>query len=610
MSDKTQGRNPVFLPAQDVTVTAVNLIWIRWLIGSIVILGTLFASRVLGLPMAELKLCLLGVAILLYNIPLSIITRRFQQSKTKSLREHNRRLLFSQAMMDWISMAVFLHLTGGITSPAMLIFLIHLMMIAVLIPDVNPVPYVALVTGAVISISALEWVGALSHYVVIPGIPFELYRNPYYVLAVIMFFASAAASTSFLTTMIMKRLRERERQVNALLDTTQAVSSTLSLPEVLEHLASNAAMALSVRKASIRLLDETGEVLNLAAAYGLSQKYREKGPVQVSLSALDEDALSAKPVLIADTSNDTRIQYPREMVDEGIGSLLVAPIIGRNAALGVLRVYSPKTNYFSLDDAEYVMAIANQGAVAIENAIAHEALQTAEQERAQFLRTITHELKAPVAGAQSLVRVLSSGLAGELPQEPLNLIERVGSRLDWLMELINDLLILAASRTPAYRETAHPVVLQYTLDWVLENLATESKEKGIQLHTQIPEKELEVYGTRDGLIKIFTNLIGNAIKYTPPDGRISIVVEEEANNIIVTITDTGMGIPEQDLPNLWKEFFRAGNARSSGIQGTGLGLTIVKRLTEAYKGRISVQTAENKGTSFILRFRRITGNDA
>lgn len=263
-------------------------------------------------------------------------------------------------------MSVFLHLTGGISSPAIPIFLIHMLMVTILLPGRSSYIYVALGTVALASIAMLERAGWLPHHTVLAALPSGLHRDTAYVAAQVSFFAIAAFATVHLTTLVMARLRERERQISALLQATQAVSSTLSLPAVLQHLTRNAARALSVGRASIRLLDETGERMPMVASYGLSEAHQNKGQVLLSRSALDREAMSGHPILVAHAVTDPRIQYPKEVAAEGIGSMLVVPIVGRAGPLGVLRVYADQPDRFTTSDVDFAMAIASQGAVAIE----------------------------------------------------------------------------------------------------------------------------------------------------------------------------------------------------------------------------------------------------
>jgi signal transduction histidine kinase len=585
---------------RDIASTSSRLILTRWVAGVAVVLATVLCSRVLGLPLPETPLVATGGMILLYNALFVLLSRRAYSPQPDEYLRRIRRLVILQVGLDWISMAVFLHLTGGVTSPGIPLFLIHMLMVTILLPGPSSYVYVALGIGAVATLAGLEAAGILAHYAVIPALPAGLYRDPIYAAAAVVFFGIAALATVTLAASIVTRLRERERQINALFQTTRAVSSTLSLPEVLQSLASGAAIALSSARASIRLLDETGERLTLVAAYGLSSAYKEKGPVEVSLNPLAREALAGRPVLVGNAGADDRLQYPREVLDEGIQSLVVVPIAGRNRPLGILRVYSEQANRFSAADAEFVMTIARQGAVAIENAMAHEALQRADQERAQFVRTVTHELRSPVGGAQSLLRVLLKQLTGELNDRQRDVIARVEARLNALMALINDLLALAASKTSGFQEKLEAVELGPALRAAVEVRIAEAAEKRVVLRFEPHSDRLMVQATADGLALVFDNLIGNAVKYTAEDGRVIVRIVRQKDTAVVTIADTGIGIPAGDMPRLWEEFFRAGNARKAGIVGTGLGLSISRRLVESYGGRISVQSVERQGTTFTV----------
>lgn len=585
---------------QDIASTSSRLILTRWAAGSLVVLATALSVRVLGLPLPEPALIATGLSILVYNAAFLLLSRRAFSPEPEVFLRRIRRLVIWQVGLDWISMAVFLHLTGGVTSPGIPFFLIHMLMVTILLPGRSSYVYVALGVGAVATLTGLEAIGVLVHYSVIPALPAGLYRDPIYATAIVLFFGIAALATVTLAASIVTRLRERERQISALFQTTRAVSSTLSLPDVLQALARGAAIALSSTRASIRLLDETGERLTLVAAYGLSEAYKEKGPVEVSQNPLAREALSGRPILVQSAATDTRLQYPRQVLDEGIQSLVVVPIMGRSRPLGILRVYSERANRFSPGDAEFVMTIARQGAVAIENAMAHEVLQRADQERAQFVRTVTHELRSPVGGAQSLLRVLLRQMTGGLSDRQKEIIGRVEARLDALMDLINDLLALAASKTSGFQEKPERIDLEAVVRSTIEAYAAEASEKRVSVRLESDTPGLVVRGTGDGLSQIFGNLIGNAVKYTPEGGRVAVRLASQSDTAVVTVTDTGIGIPSEDLPRLWEEFFRAGNARKAGIVGTGLGLSITKRLVESFGGRITVQSVEQQGTTFTV----------
>ncbi len=577
-----------------------RLILTRWLAGAMVLLATAFTVHGLRLPLPEVPLYLVGGFILAYNAVLTWLTRRAYSTDDVLYGQRIQRLVLWQIGLDWLSMWAFLHLTGGIASPGITFFFIHVVMVTVLLPGQSPYIYAGIAVLGVILIALLEGAGILPRYTPLPGVPCELCANPMFALAQILFLTVGLFATAYITASIIQRLRIRERQISALLQTAEDVNATLELGETLERLAFNAALALSASGASIRLLDASGETLQMAASYGLSRAYLEKGPVALSASQVDREALSGQVVIVRDPQHDPRVQYPAEMAAEGIQSVLAVPIVGRRRPLGILRVYSREVDRFDREEADFITAIAQQGAIAIENALAHDALQRADHERAQFVRTVTHELRAPVTGAQSLLSLLSRNIVGELTPEQRDIVHRLEKRFELLLDLIGDLLAFAASKAVDLKQPLVPVSLTDALQHVVERLAPQAAQKGLDLSLALPAEPLTVQASEDGLARIFDNLIGNAVKYTPEGGKVLVNVWREGGSVHVSVSDTGIGIPPEDIEKLGQEFFRAANAREANISGTGLGMAIVKQFLSAFGGLLSVQSIVGQGSTFTV----------
>ncbi|MCB9455474.1 MAG: GAF domain-containing protein [Anaerolineaceae bacterium] len=584
---------------RDAAYDTYRLIRTRWVGGGMVLFITAICVHILGLPLPEAGLYTLGIVILLYNgILLGVAGRASRADQTRSVL-HFRKIMILQVVLDWLSMAVFIHLTGGITSPAIFLFIIHVVLVTIILRGQSPYTYVLFAVVMILLVTLLESVGILPHYQVIPGMNCDLCHNNLYAIAQVVFFSVALFATVFLTNSVMRRLWERERQVMGLLQTTRSISSTLELSIVLENLARGAAEALAVPGASIRILDVTGERLTMVASYGLSRVYLEKGPVELSGSYLDREALSGKTVLVDQAEHDPRVQYPKEMAEEGIQSILVAPVIGRKP-LGVLRAYSNLPNHFTMKDADFLQAIAHQSAAAIENAQTYAALQQAEQRRTQFVRQVTHELRSPVTGAQSLLRVLLHNMAGELTPQQQDIVGRLENRMGTLLELITDLLALAASKSFDQRQELETITLQPLIQATVDSFKHQAAEKDVQLDLTMSETPLRIHATEDGLKRVAENLIGNAIKYTLEGGSVTVNVTKETSCAVLTVTDTGIGIPDEALERLGEEFYRAPNVRHSGIPGTGLGIAIVKQFVASFGGLMSIQSTVGTGTTITI----------
>jgi signal transduction protein with GAF and PtsI domain len=153
------------------------------------------------------------------------------------------------------------------------------------------------------------------------------------------------------------------------------VNSSLDPREVLGAVVHSVADAMRARACSLRLLDRSGTVLEMAAAYGLSERYLNKGSVAVAASPIDRQALRGEVVSVQDVQADTRLQYPEELAQEGIVSMLCAPLIRHQTPIGVMRVYTEEPRRFDQDEIDFLQALADICALSIENARMYDALQ-------------------------------------------------------------------------------------------------------------------------------------------------------------------------------------------------------------------------------------------
>ncbi len=169
-------------------------------------------------------------------------------------------------------------------------------------------------------------------------------------------------------------------QMRALVCIARSINSTLSLDEVLRMITENAVSALAMKASSIRLLDRDMKRLEVKAASGLSSAYLDKGPVEIGKSPIDRECMTGKCITIADISKDTRLQYPEEIMREGIRGMVTVPLKVKGRAIGVLRVYSSTTYEFHTSEIEFLTVLASYGAVAIENARLFQHVKTEYEE--------------------------------------------------------------------------------------------------------------------------------------------------------------------------------------------------------------------------------------
>jgi len=389
----------------------------------------------------------------------------------------------------------------------------------------------------------------------------------------------------------------------------------VDLEQVLACLTDGARQVLQADAATVCLLDEGGAHLTVAAVSGLPAALLRVGagsprPYMVEHSPLNGEALTGQPVIVADTRADPRAAN----VPGDYRSVLCVPLMHEDDPVGTLHVYAAVPQRFDEEDAVLLMSLAGLGAVAIAAirlvlSLSKQltAMKALEASKAHFIHVATHELRSPVAVAQSLMRGVLKGYAGELADEQAELFNRINRRLNFLESLINDLLDLAAGKAPELAEEEGPVLLNASVGRAMLFLQPRAEEKGLDMTLQSHRDRLIVWGTEDGLDRIFVNLMSNAVKYTPSGGAITVSVRRVEGQAQVEVTDTGIGIPEEAFSHMFEEFYRAPNAKAMDEVGTGLGLAIVKDLVDRYSGHIEVESKVGQGSTFTVTFPTLVG---
>lgn len=610
--EKTTAQQISFrLPVEEELIERVSwLIRLRWFASAGVIVTTLIVTHLLHLPIRQTELIFIGLLIAAYNF--IFLQRHKALKRNQAARIKNFGDFASlQFFVDWLALISLVHYSGGIESPVIFYFIFHAIIASILIPPRTCYIHATLGVLLVGTLALLEFYEFIPH-VALPGFLLPHYQQPFYVLGTFLFFASAIYVSIYLATSITRRLwyrtrelaRLKERLENAyyktktLYEISQAVTSTLNFSEVLNTIVQQATKAMNAKACSIRLLDQEKRQLKIGAAYGLSQEYLSKGTVDLDKSLIDRGALRGKPVSVLDVTKDPGFQYPEEAKKEGIRSVLCVPLIVREQPIGVLRLYTGEIHRFTEEEIEFLSALASQGAVAIENARTYQRLEELEQAKSEFVFTVAHELKAPVAAIQSILRVLLEGYAGEIYDKQKELIGRAEKRLINLQSLIRDLLALGALKgaLPDLKKTE--VILNAVIKRIIETITPEAEEKKIALLVDLPDTLVTIKGNEEDFERLVSNLLENAVKYTPPQGKVQLKLSLGNHELQIIVTDNGIGIPPEALPRIFDEFYRAKNAKELNQEGTGLGLSLVKHIVERYGGKIEVHSKLGAGSTF------------
>jgi len=225
-----------------------------------------------------------------------------------------------------------------------------------------------------------------------------------------------------------------------------------------------------------------------------------------------------------------------------------------------------------------------------------------DQVKSDFVSMVSHEIRSPMNSVLMLLKNVMDGLAGETTRKQREIIGRASDKIASLINLANELLDLAKLESGLITQESEAVKIVELLEEQVAFHQPRAQAKSIRLRLEKAQITQVIMANRFNLEEVFSNLIGNAINYTPEGGVISISAVVQGDYIVVRVKDTGFGIPEDDLQRIFDRFYRVKNEKTRHIIGTGLGLPIVKSIMDAHHGLIRVESKPDLGTTFSVSF--------
>lgn len=226
--------------------------------------------------------------------------------------------------------------------------------------------------------------------------------------------------------------------------------------------------------------------------------------------------------------------------------------------------------------------------------------------KSDFIAMVAHELRAPIAAVEQQLNVVINNMAGEISEMQAHLLGRAKERTKGVLSLIKDLLDFSKIEAGKMVQYKEPISLHEVVTMVVEMMNGEAQGKKITMQFVSSTASVIINADRNSVEGIFTNLISNAIKYTPEGGSILVHLEDVNGFIKARVSDNGIGIKKEDLCRIFDKFYRVKSSETRQIIGTGLGLSIVKSIVEAHLGTVTVESEEGKGTTFIILFPKDT----
>lgn len=319
-------------------------------------------------------------------------------------------------------------------------------------------------------------------------------------------------------------------------------------------------------------------------------------------SALDAMVDSRPDVMIVDLhktgmSGEEFLGRARE-IDPGLVAVAIADCPTPCAAIEEMKAGASDClrNPFAPDE----LTIVIERALESRNLAAAVAEGEKERKRMRdhFVAMVSHQLKSPAAAIKECIDSARAAFGEEMSPDCRDLVERAARKAAVLLELMDDWLTLARVEGGALKAAEEPVDLTMVLADALSEALEAPHLGNAQVSVSEPPSPVRTVGDPDALREMLANLVGNALKYTPDDGTVDLAVSEEHGHAVVTVADSGPGIPQDELAVVFEPFFRGDEAKKQ--DGTGLGLAIARQIAQAHAGHISVHSRQGEGTAFIV----------
>jgi signal transduction histidine kinase len=438
------------------------------------------------------------------------------------------------------------------------------------------------------------------------------------------------------------RLYEAERTARTRTERLQALTAALGAARTLDDVARVAleegARAIGLTHGSFSVLDPGGATFTIVRELGHAREHLDVWRTFPNAPGLPaHDAVLARAPLVLGRRAEYLGRYPalaEWSLAVGHHGQALFPLMGTppsDAApgpggaapvLGLLAFDFREDRDVPAAEARFFASLAAVTAQALERVLLAEAergararaedaqreAEAANRAKGEFLANMSHELRTPLNAIGGYAQLMELGLHGPVTEEQRTALRRVQAAGRHLLGLINDVLNYAKIESGSVQYALAAVDLREVLAATTPLVEPQRLAKGLAFATRPPDAECLVWADRDKLVQVLLNLLSNAVKFTPAGGRVSLDVRVDGDMAVLTVADTGIGIPADRLDAVFAPFVQVDSRRARAYEGTGLGLTISRDLARGMGGDLTVTSEEGRGSTFALALRRADGD--
>ena len=404
---------------------------------------------------------------------------------------------------------------------------------------------------------------------------------------------------------ILRRKVERATdRMATLYEAGKAMSLSLSLQSTCEVVVAQAARITGARASLLFLHDQASDDYSAEAAFGVpEERYR---PLRFSMGIGYHGQVVQNAQATTVTDLEEAVGVEEILATLRANSAVIVPLTSNEAVIGTITVLDREPGgEFSSDDQEVLKMLASQAAIAIQNAILYERTKELDRLKSEFVAVVSHEVRTPLTSIKGSLELLGDDRFHKLPPPQRELLGICQANAERLITLINDILDFSKLESSKLSLNIERVEIGRVLTEVTENIRSLAAGKGIQIEVKIDPSSGKVDADPMRIGQVATNLIGNAIKFSPENGRIEVFASGDESQVTLSVKDYGRGISARDLNRLFQRFAQLDSSTTRKAGGTGLGLVISKGIVEQHGGKIWVESAEGQGSTFSFSLPRV-----
>ena len=402
-------------------------------------------------------------------------------------------------------------------------------------------------------------------------------------------------------------LADSVEELQALSAVGEAVSSTLDLEEVLKTIVTHAVQLSETDGGSIFEFDQDTGEFRVRTTYGTGAdlvRALRAARIRLGETAIGRSAALRRPQALPDLDMETPDPHIEQLSRHGWKSMLAVPLLREDRILGALVVRRKRPGEFAVETAELLERFASQSALAIQNAhlfreIGEKSRQVevASAHKSEFLASMSHELRTPLNAVIGFSEVLLDGMFGELNAKQREYLNDIGDSGRHLLELLNEILDLSKIEAGRMELEPEPFSLVEALERGMAMVRDRAAQHSVELALEVEPGVDVIVADQLRIKQVILNLVTNAVKFTHGGGRVEVRAREFEGRLEVTVRDTGIGIAPEDREKIF-ESFQTGGRDAKAEEGTGLGLTLSRKIVELHGGRIWVESEVGRGSTF------------